>query len=73
MSRVAVIGEELGVQGYAMAGAVVCAADDEAGVLRAWRELPGDVAVALLTVRAAGWLGGELPRRPDVLTVVMPG
>jgi vacuolar-type H+-ATPase subunit F/Vma7 len=73
MSGVAIIGEELGVQGYAMAGAVVCAADDEAGVLRAWRELPGDVAVVLLTVRAAGWLGGELAGRPDVLTVVMPG
>jgi vacuolar-type H+-ATPase subunit F/Vma7 len=73
MSRVAVIGEEIRTQGYALAGAVVCAADDEAGVLRAWRELPGDVAVVLLTVRAAGWLGGELAARPGLLTAVMPG
>ncbi len=73
MSRAAVIGEELRVQGYALAGAVVCAADDEAGVLRAWRELPGDVAVVVLTPRAAGWLAGELARRPGLLPVVMPG
>jgi len=73
MPRAAVIGEELRVQGYALAGAVVRAADDEAGALRAWRELPGDVAVVLLTARAAAWLAGELPRRPDLLPVVMPG
>ncbi len=73
MSKAAVIGEELRVQGYALAGALVCAADDEAGVRRAWRELPGDVVVVLLTARAAGWLGGELARRPGLLPVVMPG
>jgi len=73
MSRVAVIGEELRVQGYALAGAVVRAADDEASVQRAWRELPGDVAIVVLTARAAGWLGGELARRPGLLTAVMPG
>jgi len=72
MSRVAVIGEELRVQGYALAGAVVRAAEDEASAQRAWRELPGDVAVVMLTARAAGWLGGELAGRPDLLPVVMP-
>jgi vacuolar-type H+-ATPase subunit F/Vma7 len=73
MSRAAVIGEELRVQGYALAGAVVCAVGDQAGALRAWRELPGDVAVVVLTARAAAWLTDELPRRPDLLPVVMPG
>jgi vacuolar-type H+-ATPase subunit F/Vma7 len=71
--RAAIIGEELSVQGYALAGAVVCAADDEASVLRAWRDLPGDVAVVVLTAKAAGWLGGELATRPGLLPVVMPG
>jgi vacuolar-type H+-ATPase subunit F/Vma7 len=73
MSRVAVIGEKLRVQGYALAGAVVRAADDEAGALRAWRALPGDVVVVVLTARAARWLGDELARRPGLLPVVMPG
>ncbi len=73
MSRLAVIGETLRVQGYALAGAVVCAADDEADVLQAWRALPGDVVVIVLTARAAGWLGDELARRPGLLPVVMPG
>jgi vacuolar-type H+-ATPase subunit F/Vma7 len=73
MPRVAIIGEELRVQGYALAGAVVRAADDEASVRRAWRELPGDVAVVLLSARAASWLGGELAGRPSLLPVVMPG
>jgi len=73
MSRAAIIGEELRVQGYALAGAVVRAADEQAGALRAWRELPGDVAVVVLTAKAAAWLADELPRRPDLLPVVMPG
>jgi vacuolar-type H+-ATPase subunit F/Vma7 len=73
MSRAAVIGEELRVQGYTLAGAVVCAADDKAAAVRAWRMLPGDVAVVVLTPRAAAWLADELARRPDLLPVVMPG
>ena len=73
MSCAAIIGEELRVQGYALAGAVVRAADEQAGALRAWRELPGDVAVVVLTAKAAAWLADELSRRPDLLPVVMPG
>ena len=72
MPRAAAIGEELRVQGYALAGTLVCPAGDEAGVLRAWRELPGDVAVVLLTPRAASWLSGELAARPGLLTAVIP-
>jgi vacuolar-type H+-ATPase subunit F/Vma7 len=73
MARAAVIGEALRVEGYALAGAVVCAADDEASVLRAWHALPADVEVVVLTATAAGWLGDELAQRPAVLSVVMPG
>jgi vacuolar-type H+-ATPase subunit F/Vma7 len=84
MSRVAVIGEEARVRGFALAGALVLAAEDAAEARAAWRSLPPDVAVAVLSSRAAGWLrdvtdGGAadapphgLPRRPGVLPVVMP-
>ncbi len=82
MSRVAVIGEEAQVRGYLLAGALVFPAEDAAAARAAWRSLPPDVAVAVLTRAAAGWLrdvtgGGasppdRLPRRHGVLLVVMP-
>ena len=85
VSRVAVIGEGVRVRGFALAGALVFVAEDPAGAQAAWRSLPPDVEVAVLTPAAAGWLrdalGGDggarrprgtLPRRPGVLTVVMP-
>jgi hypothetical protein len=85
MSRVAVIGEGVRVQGFVLGGALVFAAEDPAGARAAWRSLPPDVEVAVLTPRAAEWLrdvtGGDgggaappdgLPRRPGVLPVVMP-
>ncbi len=85
VSRVAVIGEGVRVQGFALAGALVFAAEDPGGAHAAWRSLPPDVEVAVLTPNAAAWLRealspdvsgrarGTLPRRPGVLTVVMPG
>jgi len=72
VARVAVIGEPLRICGYALAGAVLRPAGDRPGALRAWRELPGDVAVVILTPAAASWLGGELASRPGVLPVVLP-
>ncbi|HEY1346343.1 MAG TPA: hypothetical protein VGF54_15255 [Streptosporangiaceae bacterium] len=85
MSRVAVIGEGVRVQGFALAGALVVAAEDAAGARAAWRSLPPDVAIAVLTPMAAEALrdvtgGGAgmppsadgTPRRPGVLPVVMP-
>lgn len=71
MSRAAVIGEEIRVQGYVLAGALVYPADDHEKVTAAWGSLPDDVAVVLLTEQAAAWLGDELGRRPAVLTAVM--
>jgi hypothetical protein len=86
VSRVAVIGEGVRVQGFALAGALVFAAEDPGGARAAWRSLPADVEVVVLTPGAAAWLAdalgsggtargraGTLPRRPGVLTVVMPG
>jgi vacuolar-type H+-ATPase subunit F/Vma7 len=72
VARAAVIGEPLRIYGYGLAGALLFPASDQTAVMRAWRDLPGDVAVVLLTSEAAGWLDGELARRPDVLPVVMP-
>jgi vacuolar-type H+-ATPase subunit F/Vma7 len=73
MARAAVIGETSRVQGYALAGAVVYLAEDEAAVRTAWQALPADVEVVIVTARAAAWLGGELTARPGPLPVVMPG
>lgn len=72
MARVAVIGEPLRIYGYGLAGALVFPACDRPEALRRWRELPGDVAVVLLTPGAAEWLAGELASQPDALPVVLP-
>jgi vacuolar-type H+-ATPase subunit F/Vma7 len=74
LSRVAVIGEELRVQGFALAGAAVYPARTEDEVRRAWLSLPADVAVVVLTARAAAWLGDPPAPAPgrDLLAVVMP-
>jgi vacuolar-type H+-ATPase subunit F/Vma7 len=72
VSRAAVIGEAVRVQGYAMAGAVVYPAEDADQARAAWRSLPPDIAVVVLTARAAAWLGEAPQRRDGVLSVVMP-
>ena len=71
MSRAAVIGEAMRVEGYAMAGAVVYPAEDADQARVAWRLLPPDIAVVLLTARAVAWLGEAPQRRDGVLPVVM--
>jgi vacuolar-type H+-ATPase subunit F/Vma7 len=72
MARAAVIGAELRIQGYALAGAALCPVDGQAGARQAWQALPADVAVVIVTAQVAGWLGDELTQRPGVLPVVMP-
>jgi vacuolar-type H+-ATPase subunit F/Vma7 len=72
VARIAVIGEPLRVYGYGLAGALTCPVSDQVEALSAWRELPGDVAVVVLTSTAAAWLGEELANRPEVLDVVIP-
>jgi len=53
MARAAVIGEAVRTAGFALAGAVVLAAENEEEADAAWRSLPADVAVLVLTARAA--------------------
>jgi vacuolar-type H+-ATPase subunit F/Vma7 len=70
--RVAVLGERVLAEGWALAGARVLAAETPTEVRAAWAGLPTNVAVVLLTPAAAAALGpvptdGERP-----LIVVMP-
>ncbi len=70
MSRVAVIGEQGQVQGFALAGAEVRFASSPEDVRTAWRELPGDVAVVILTPVASDAVKDLVAG--DRITVVMP-
>lgn len=72
MARVAVLGEQVAVAGYALAGAVVLPAEDDAEVRAAWADLPEDVAVVVLTPHAAEVLGDAARDRLQPLTVVIP-
>jgi vacuolar-type H+-ATPase subunit F/Vma7 len=72
MPRVAMIGEEPRIRGFRLAGAIIAPAADPAAAREAWRSLPADVAVVVVTPAAAAWLSDELARRPEVLPVVMP-
>ncbi len=69
MGRVAVIGAEPLVQGFALAGAVLAPAEDPAAVRHAWAALPADVVLVVLTADAADALDGENAGR---LVAVMP-
>ncbi|MGY5051526.1 V-type ATP synthase subunit F [Streptomyces sp. 900105755] len=76
MGTVAAIGARTSVGGLALAGVEVLVAEDPDAVRRAWRDLPGTVALVILTASAAETLGagamGLEPGRTGPLTVVMP-
>ncbi len=72
MARAAVIGEAVRTAGFALAGAVVVTAETPEETRAAWRALPADIAVLVLTPRAAGWLGDAPEPRREVPMVVMP-
>jgi vacuolar-type H+-ATPase subunit F/Vma7 len=72
MSKAAVIGEVTRTEGFALAGAVVFTAENPDEVHAAWRSLPADVAVLVLTARAAAELGDAIASRPGMLLAVMP-
>ena len=71
MARVAVIGEPLRIHGYGLPDAILCPATDQAEAVLAWRTLPDDIDLAVLTPRAARWLATEIARRPGVLPVLL--
>ena len=76
MARLAVIGEEARVSGFALAGADVHPADSPSAVRQAWAELDPDVAVVILTPAAAEAMPepeSPLVRGDEPLVAVMPG
>jgi vacuolar-type H+-ATPase subunit F/Vma7 len=73
-SRIAALGEQLRVQGFGLAGALVVTADTPEAARSAWRDLPADVALVILTPSAARALAPQIiDESSDRLTVVMPG
>ncbi len=72
MGRVAVIGEETAVSGYALAGVLVVPAEGDDEAHGAWNSLPDDVGVVILTAAAARALGDARTAKMLPLTVVMP-
>jgi vacuolar-type H+-ATPase subunit F/Vma7 len=72
IGRVAVIGEETAIAGYALAGVLVVPAEGDDAVHGAWSSLPDDVAVVILTSAAARALGDARTAKLLPLTVVVP-
>ncbi|MFD8234779.1 hypothetical protein ACFV20_23255 [Streptomyces sp. NPDC059696] len=68
----AAIGERLRVLGLVTAGVVVLPAEDPDAVRTAWRRLPPDTGLVVVTPAAAEALGPELLEQGDPLTAVMP-
>ena len=72
MSRIGALGAAVSVEGFALAGALVFTADEPSDIESAWRVLPDDVGVLILTSVAADHLADRLDERPRLLVVVMP-
>jgi hypothetical protein len=72
VGAVVALGKQLRVQGFALAAVPVVAAEGPAEVLAAWRRLPDDVDVLILTPMAARALAGSLSARPRLMSVVLP-
>ncbi|MCH0539678.1 hypothetical protein I3F58_08875 [Streptomyces sp. MUM 203J] len=70
--RAAAIGEHLRIAGLALAGVELHPAADSGAVRAAWRGLPEDVALVVLTPFAAEALGSEAGESTAPLTVVLP-
>jgi vacuolar-type H+-ATPase subunit F/Vma7 len=69
-ARIAVIGEESLVRAYALAGAVVFAADDPARVRAAWAGLGPDVRLVILSATAARALPEAVASGERLVTVM---
>ena len=70
--QVAAIGSEAEVAGFALAGVRVAPAATAVGTRQAWDGLPAEVAVVLLTPRAAADLGDARFSPGSPLSVVLP-
>jgi vacuolar-type H+-ATPase subunit F/Vma7 len=72
MARIAVLGERVRTQGFALAGALVVEAEDPEAVRAAWGSLPSDVAVVVLTPAASRALGGATGDAGPLIAVMPP-
>jgi vacuolar-type H+-ATPase subunit F/Vma7 len=72
MGKIVALGERNRVQGYSIAGVEAVVAGTADDTVEAWRNLPRDVAVLILTAQAAAALGERVSERPDVLIAVLP-
>ena len=72
MDRVVALGKFADIQGFALGGAVVMPAEDDDTVRAVWDELGDDVAVVIVTARAAAALGPERNSSLRHLMVVIP-
>ncbi|MFD5493892.1 hypothetical protein ACFYY3_33720 [Streptomyces sp. NPDC001812] len=72
MGRVAALGEQVRVAGFALAGVTVLLAEGPDAVRAAWRTLPKDVELVILTPAAAAALGPEPSEATAPLSAVMP-
>ncbi|MFC0597874.1 V-type ATP synthase subunit F [Streptomyces palmae] len=68
----AAIGEQVRVCGFALAGVSVFAAEDAPAVREAWRRLPADTGLVILTASAAAALDPAALEGTRPLTAVMP-
>lgn len=71
MSRIVALGESTRVAGFALAGVTVLETDVD-GVDGAWRGLPDDTGLLLLTPAAAEVLRERLAERYRLLWAVLP-
>ena len=73
MTRIAAIGEQERVRAYALAGVLVAAADDAGAARAAWRALPPDVGLVILTRAVQAVLAADgLDQHDERLFVVLP-
>jgi vacuolar-type H+-ATPase subunit F/Vma7 len=72
VSRVVAIGRDSRLAGYALAGAVLIAADGPAAVTEALEQLAADVALVILEADPGGAALAELERRPGVVWCSLP-
>jgi vacuolar-type H+-ATPase subunit F/Vma7 len=72
VGAVAAIGEQVRVAGLALVGVAVFPAEDADTVRRSWREMPGEVALVIVTPAAAEALGPAPLRGTSPLTAVLP-
>jgi vacuolar-type H+-ATPase subunit F/Vma7 len=72
MGTVAAIGARHRVAGFALAGVAVHPAATPAEVVRAWRDLPGDVELVIVTEAAAAAIAAEGAGLAGRLTAVLP-